>query len=136
MYRYTAAEREAAEAAAAAKVAADMETPKGRRALAREKLYAKDPGAAGGPGGGGGEGGPKPGLSWLTKHVKNLGWGDEERIGGGSGGGRGGGVAAADEQDEVADAAAATLAGVSLGKGKKERTEADEAMDAVGLVQV
>ena len=32
-------------------------------------------GSSTGAGAGAGGDGPKPGLSWLTKHVKNIGWG-------------------------------------------------------------
>ena len=54
-----------------------METSKGRRAAARERLYAE------GAGDDAGDAGVKPTstkkLSWLTKHVKSMGLGDEER---------------------------------------------------------
>jgi len=136
-------------AAAAANEALEEDTAKGRRTRAREKLYSKSSevgtsagsgssrGAGAGKGGGGGGRGPKPALSWLTKHVNNLGWGEEEHMGGSSGGGGGGGGSGhggggggskADE-DEVAAAAAVTLAGGSLGM-MKIRTEADDAADA------
>jgi hypothetical protein len=67
--------RKAVEAEAARKEA-ELQTAKGRRAAAREKLYAGKGDADGK------DAKAKPGLSWLTKHVKNLGFGDDERVDG------------------------------------------------------
>ena len=116
-----AAERDAAERAAAAEKAAALETSKGRRAAARERLYAE------GAGDDAGDAGVKPTstkkLSWLTKHVKSMGLGDEERDGASAAASTN--VAGASEDDEVAAAAAATLAGAGGLLSAKLRAEAD-----------
>ena len=104
-----AAERDAAERAAAAEKAAALETSKGRRAAAK-RLYAE------GAGDDAGDAGVKPTstkkLSWLTKHVKSMGLGDEERDDASAAASTI--VAGASEDDEVAAAAAATLAGAGV----------------------
>jgi len=110
-------ERRLADEAEAARREAELGTARGRRAAARERLYAgKDAASEAGAGKG-----AKPGLSWLTKHVKNLGFGDDERDDDGSG--------AADDDDEVAAAAADRLAGFGGLLSRKLRDEADEATE-------
>ena len=109
--------RKAVEAEAARKEA-ELQTAKGRRAAAREKLYAGKGDADGK------DAKAKPGLSWLTKHVKNLGFGDDERVDGEDAG------AAAADDDEVAAAAADRLAGLGGLLSHKLRDEADEALEA------
>ena len=110
-------ERRLADEAEAARREAELGTARGRRAAARERLYAgKDAASEAGAGKG-----AKPGLSWLTKHVKNLGFGDDERDDDGSG--------AADDDDEVAAAAADRLAGFGGLLSRKLRDEANEAAE-------
>ena len=109
--------RKAVEAEAARKEA-ELQTAKGRRAAAREKLYAGKGDADGK------DAKAKPGLSWLTKHVKNLGFGDDERVDGEDAG------AAVADDDEVAAAAADRLAGLGGLLSHKLRDEADEALEA------
>ena len=125
-----AAEREAAEKAAAAARAAAAETSKGRRAAARERLYAESARAAAGDAAG--DAGGKPSstkkLSWLTKHVKSVGLGDEERDGASVAASTT--VVGASEDDEVAAAAAATLAGAGGLLSAKLRAEADAEANA------
>ena len=120
-----AAEREAAEKAAVAAKAAASETSKGRRAAARERLYAESARAAAENAAGDAAGtfSSTKKLSWLTKHVKSMGLGDEERDGATVAATTT--VAGASEDDEVAAAAAATLAGAGGLLSAKPRAEAD-----------
>ena len=109
-------EKRLADEAEAARREVELGTARGRRAAARERLYAgKD--AAGEDAVGKDA---KPGLSWLTKHVKNLGFGDDERDDDGS---------SAANDDEVAAAAADRLAGFGGLLSRKLRDEADEAAE-------
>ena len=70
-------------------------------------------------------------MSWLTKHVKNMGWGDEEGVGeSGAAGDADGAGDDALEPDDVAAAAAASLAGVSAVRAAADAAAAAEAAAA------
>jgi len=107
----------------------ESKTARGRRAKARAELYEGKGAAAAAAAAAAGD--KKSSVSWLTKHVKNMGWGDEEGVGeSGAAGDADGAGDDALEPDEVAAAAAASLAGVSAVRAAADAAAAAEAAAA------